>query len=401
MDNQNMFDVIVVGRGMIGAAAARYLSTSHSSVALIGPDEPLNWQTHEGVFASHYDQGRITRILDPDPIWGQLAQRSIATYPELEEGSGIWFHHRVGVLRASAIPTVPGDTLQAAEEVGRRFGAQFSAHGTTDLSKTFPFFEFPEGSVGLWERGQAGYINPRSIVEAQTVIATKQGTEVIRQTVTKIAKSNGVFQIHTDKREEFRAPKVLVAAGAFTNELLEKPLDLNPKAITISMVELSTKEAARLQAMPAIIYRIKSNAKLASIYALPPIRYPDGKIYIKIGGTPIRPIWVNTQEELRQWFKTSGSGEEGVAVQGVLQELLPKLKANSFHTRPCVVTYTPEDKPSIEQIDEGLFVAAGGCGAAAKSSNELGRIAALLVENGRWSYDMPAHLFSANKHSTS
>ncbi len=393
----NRFDVIVIGKGMIGAAAARYLSTSHRSIALIGPDEPTDWQTHQGVFASHYDQGRITRIIDPDPIWGQLAQRSIAAYPELEEGSGIWFHHRVGVLRASAIPTVPGDTLQAAEEVGRRFGAQVDIYEGSQLAQRFPFFTFPDGSVALWESGQAGYINPRSLVAAQIVIAAKQGTQIVSQTVTEMTKSNGLFQIKTDTGEEFWAPTLLVATGAFTNTLLEKPLDLNLKATTVLMAEISAKEAARLQTMPAIIYRIASNAAFASVYALPPIRYPNGKIYLKIGGTPIRPIFISTEEELHYWFKRSGSGDDGVVLQEILQDLLPRLKVNSFHTRPCVVTYTPNDKPFIDRIDDGLYIAVGGCGAAAKSSNEIGHVAALLVENGKWTYDMPAHLFSVNK----
>ena len=35
-----MFEYIVIGKGLIGSAAARYLSENSSRVALIGPDEP-------------------------------------------------------------------------------------------------------------------------------------------------------------------------------------------------------------------------------------------------------------------------------------------------------------------------------------------------------------------------
>jgi len=40
-------------------------------------------------------------------------------------------------------------------------------------------------------------------------------------------------------------------------------------------------------------------------------------------------------------------------------------------------------------------VAAGGCGSAAKSSNEIGRVAALLVEHGNWTYDLDDAIFKA------
>jgi sarcosine oxidase len=44
------FDIAVIGKGMMGAAAARYLAQDGVNVALIGPDEPEHRQTHDGVF---------------------------------------------------------------------------------------------------------------------------------------------------------------------------------------------------------------------------------------------------------------------------------------------------------------------------------------------------------------
>jgi sarcosine oxidase len=63
-----------------------------------------------------------------------------------------------------------------------------------------------------------------------------------------------------------------------------------------------------------------------------------------------------------------------------------------------VTTYTPTDRPYLDQLDDNIFVAGPGNGAAAKSSNEIGRAGALLVEHGRWNYDMEAGWFKA-QHS--
>lgn len=73
------FKVIIVGRGMMGAAAARHLSGMIDGVALIGPGEPAERKSHHGVFASHYDEARITRSFDDNMVWAMLAARSTAT----------------------------------------------------------------------------------------------------------------------------------------------------------------------------------------------------------------------------------------------------------------------------------------------------------------------------------
>src|SRR5687767_5274099 len=56
--------VVVVGKGMIGSAAARHLAGLTDGVVLVGPDEPAERAAHDDVFGSHYDEGRIYRVLD-------------------------------------------------------------------------------------------------------------------------------------------------------------------------------------------------------------------------------------------------------------------------------------------------------------------------------------------------
>src|SRR5919108_2191049 len=101
---ERQYDYIVVGKGLMGAAAARHLSAHSPSVALVGPDEPADRPSHGGVFGSHNDEGRITRILDRDRIWALLAQRSIARYRDIEERSGVPFYHEVGHLMVGPQP---------------------------------------------------------------------------------------------------------------------------------------------------------------------------------------------------------------------------------------------------------------------------------------------------------
>ncbi|MEZ4681800.1 MAG: hypothetical protein R2932_47065 [Caldilineaceae bacterium] len=81
------YEYIVVGNGLMGSAATRYLSQWSDRVALIGPGEPADHSRHEGVFSSHYDEGRLAHKHSQDPIWDVIS-RCAVVYPELEAQSG-------------------------------------------------------------------------------------------------------------------------------------------------------------------------------------------------------------------------------------------------------------------------------------------------------------------------
>jgi sarcosine oxidase len=89
------FDVIVVGAGLWGSACARHLSAMRASVALVGPAEPQDAAAHNGVFASHYDEARITRRLDNSRDWALFADAAMRRYAEIETLGGQKFFIRL------------------------------------------------------------------------------------------------------------------------------------------------------------------------------------------------------------------------------------------------------------------------------------------------------------------
>jgi sarcosine oxidase len=387
------YDSVVIGAGMIGAAAARHLTAEDGRVLVVGPDEPRNWRRHRGVFASHYDEGRITRVVDPDPLWALLARRSIASYGPIEHASGIRFHRRNGGLRVASAPDGPDDALVQAERTARRLGATVRRLSEVNLSALFPALCFAPASVALWERGGAGYINPRALIAAQLRLAQRRGAELMRDTAVGLDRRRGGVDVHTEGGRTYRARRVLVAAGAFSNHLLDGRLDLRVRPATILLAEVSSREAAGLRALPTVIARLADHPTFQSFYWLPPMPYPDGRRYVKIGGTPLRGTHLATWDEQQAWFHGDGSQAEGAQLRELLIELVPSLRVATWHTRPCVLAYTVHGRPYIDEIDDGIFVAVGGNGAAAKSSTEIGRIAARLVARGRWSYDLEREEF--------
>jgi sarcosine oxidase len=390
-----MYDVAVVGLGLIGSAAFRHLVDMGVRTVGIGPSEPANLRDRERVFASHYDEGRITRIVDPLPFWAAAGRRSIDAYADLEARSGIRFHHPVGCLRVSADPDAVDDNLLTAEANGRAHGASLEILDAGTLTNRFPYLCFQLGSRAVWEGDNAGYVNPRAMVKAQLISAVTAGGSVIRSAVVDVKRrQGGGIALLTDSGEQVVAKRLLLTSGAWTDMLLDRPLALRKRASTILLAALDESEVVRLSGMPSIIYRLKQHPTLYSIYMLPPITYPDGRTYVKIGGTFHSPEHFGNVYELDAWFHTDGDLEQAEAIKQVLTSMLPGLVVSQYRTAPCVVSYTEHAHPYIDTVAPGIAVGVGGNGAAAKSSNEIGRMAALRATDEAWLYDFDQSMFA-------
>ncbi|MFN8487514.1 MAG: FAD-dependent oxidoreductase [Caldilineaceae bacterium] len=391
-----LFDCAVIGLGLIGSAAARYLSATGLTTLALGPAEPDHWETHQGVFASHYDAGRITRILDKDLVWATLAARSIAQYPAIEAKSGVQFHHPVGLLRIGAIADDPEDSLTQTAAVGQALQVDFTELNQAEMAQHFPFLQLPSATSGLWERGGAGVVAPRALVQAQLTIAAAQGATVVRATAVSLERDGAGYTIVSDQGQRYQAAKVLISAGAWSGSLLARPLALDRQLRTVALAQVSAQEVERLRALPSLIYRLDRDPEMASVYSNPPLPYPDGSWCLKIGGVLHNPYRAETTAAIGDWFRKGGDPQEVAALRRILLTLLPDLQVTQWGSKPCVITNTATDYPYIDQIDENLFVATGGCGAAAKSSDEIGRLGALLVEKGAWTDALPADKFTAS-----
>jgi len=390
------YEYIVVGKGLMGAAAARHLSAHSPGVALIGPDEPSDRVAHTGVFGSHYDEGRITRILDPDRIWALLAQRSIARYRDIERQSGIAYYHEVGHLAVGPRPDGTEDYVTRLHAVAQELGVVYETYEPAALRERFPALAFAAGCVGLYQPHTAGHVSPRAQVQAQTVVAAQQGATIIHETVHTVRQVNGGIEVSTEEGHTYHGARILVATGGFSNtkQLLPRPLDMTVYARTIVLAELDHAQVERLQGMPSIIYRPEAEAERC--YILPPIRYPDGKYYVKIGGGQLSHA-LRSFEKLVAWFRSPGDAQEARHLTDLLCKVIPQLRPVSLHAESCVTSYTRTGYPYADMLPGGrMGVLTGGNGSAAKSADEIGRMGAEMMQARQWAYDLDATHFRAH-----
>jgi len=65
----------------------------------------------------------------------------------------------------------------------------------------------------------------------------------------------------------------------------------------------------------------------------------------------------------------------------------------SFHGDFCAIQETPTNRPYIDKVHSQLGVSIGGNGYAAKSSDEIGRISAMMMLKENWDSDIPRDVF--------
>ncbi|MHA3978949.1 FAD-dependent oxidoreductase [Halovulum sp. GXIMD14794] len=374
--------IAVIGRGLIGSAAARHLALAGHDTILIGPSEPENKTAHQGVFGSHYDEGRITRSLATDPYWAEVSAASIARYHEIEAQGGIRFFTQCGALMAgpetSAFIAETEATLRRTETRAQRLDR-------AAMARAFPALAFPEGFAGFHEAEGAGHISPRKLVAAQTIAARKLGARIVDAPAEGVEETGAGITVQAGD-ERIAADRVLVAAGGMTDHLLPEPLGLKVLARTVVFFELDEVEAKRLSHLPSLVLRMDDAAEP---YMLPPIRYPDGRVLLKLGGDPV-DVPLTSPQEIGDWFRSGGNAEVRDYLVGLMARLIPDLSPTAIHMEPCMTTYSADGYPVIRRLTGRLAVATAGNGAGAKCSDELGRRGALAALNEDLNIGEPA-----------
>jgi len=373
-------DIIVVGRGLIGSATARQLAKAGASVVLIGPGEPEDNHSHNGVFGSHYDSGRIVRILDPDPYYAQIAKASIEQYRSLENQTGISFFHEVGYLSV----TNNSDYYSNVEAVGKMFFPDAEHFLQKESAERFPYFNFPADVQTIYQQNMGGYINPRMQISAQNKALAMYSGSIIDDVVLEIRQKDSAVFVHTNN-EILHCRKVILITGAYANigGLIPREIEYEIVPHTIVFGEIAKQQLPALKGMPSLSYRY-GNDQMRYIYFMPPVLYPDGKHYVKIGHSfgDTMPI---QRESLTRWFQSDGDMTRVEWLKDTLKNLLPDISFNSFSSKSCVTTKSPTGKQYIDQFeDTQIYSLLADNGQCAKSADEVGSIATEFVLNGRF-----------------
>ena len=155
-------------------------------------------------------------------------------------------------------------------------------------------------------------------------------------------------------------------------------VDTTVKTEIIILGEVSAGDAAELGEYPTVLHQIDPDG-IDDIYMTPPLQFPDGRHCIKLGANTTLDTWPTALDQIQHWFRSETDPDYLPLLQPALESLWPDVDFLSLRTKPCIVSYTPDRFPLIEEVQPGLVVAVAGNGMGAKGSDVWGAVAADLI----------------------
>jgi sarcosine oxidase subunit beta len=381
-----MVEVVVIGAGISGAAAAYELAIAGVSVVLLdrwGPAAMASGWTLAGV-----------RALGRDPAELPLAQAAIADWEGLAEKlDGPTHYRQEGNIR---LARTEADMAFLTTMVERQFQAglpvEMLNHGA--LHAIAPVLA-PE-VIGAAYCPTDGHADPRATVMAFVVAAERAGA-VLRfgETVLSIeVEGERVTGVLTDVGR-IACGRVVVAAGVLGNRLLE------PHGVAVPMTARAVTLLRTAPVAPVLAQVIGVvDASCAGRQEV------DGRFRFTSGGGPwLGPLdWTDElrpKGQTRPGPRLMPSIREVTRVAGLFGALVPAaLEAPLDETWVGLIDMTPDALPVIEAtaFPRGLVIAMGFSGHGFCLGPVMGRILAALVRDER--PNLPIEAFARARFAT-
>jgi sarcosine oxidase len=206
------YQYIVVGLGGIGSAAAYRLARR------VGPDVLGLEQFEVGHDrGASQDHSRIIRLSYHSSAYVRLAVAAYDAWSVLERDSGSKLIVKTGGLDlwppGAAIPMDDYTTAMAA------CGVPFELMDGPDVMKRWPQFRLDDATVGVYQAD--GGIAPAAQCNSEHIrMARAYGATLLEnQRVTSVRETGSEIEV-TCGRDVYRGSKLIVAADAWTNEIL-------------------------------------------------------------------------------------------------------------------------------------------------------------------------------------
>ncbi len=362
---RNEWDAIVVGLGAIGSGAAYWLSRRSGDRVLGIEQFELGHSRGAG-----QDHSRIIRLSYHRPEYVRLARRAYAAWADVEADAGTRIVTTTGGLdigpRDGAIPL--GDYVDAMTAEG----VPFEHLDGPEISRRWPQWRLGEEHHGLYQ-ADAGIADPNRGNAAHQQLARRNGATLLENSrvTTLRARGDGTTEVVLSDGTIHRAPRVILATDAWTNDLLasfERRLPLT--IIQAQVTYFAARDPARFAPDRFPIWIWMDDP---SFYGFPTYGVPGPKSAEDVGGEEVTPA-----------TRTYDRDEVAFArLTAFLARHLPDQLGPEISTKTCLYTLTPDRDFVIDRLPEqpGVLVALGAAHAY-KFASVLGRILSELALDG-------------------
>jgi sarcosine oxidase len=358
------WDAIVVGLGGIGSATAYWLSRR------LG-DRVLGLEQFELGHANgaSQDHSRIIRLSYHRPDYVRLAKRAYATWAEVEAASGATIVTTTGGLdvapRQAAIPL--GDYTSAMDAEG----VPYEHFAGPEIARRWPQWRLGDEHHGLFQ-ADAGLADPNRGNTAHQALARANGATLLdRSPVTRLREARGGVEVTTADGTIHRAATVVLAADAWTNELLrdfDRQLPLTITKEQVTYFACPDPAAFAPDRFPIWIWMDDP-----CFYGFPTYGEPGPKAAQDVGGEETTPAE-------RTFIRDEAAHER---LTTFLAAHLPGAVGPAIYTKTCLYTLTPDRDFVVDRLpDAPNVLVALGAAHGFKYASVLGRILAELAVDG-------------------
>jgi monomeric sarcosine oxidase len=364
-------DVLVIGAGLMGAAAAWSLVRREHSVALVEQYDSRH------VHGSSHGSARIMRRAYGDALYTRLAGQAFELWREIEHSSGETLLHLYGGLDFGAERGVRDIARNLAEA-----GVERELLSADEAEARWPGMRFEDEVVF---HPQAGTLDAALAVDAMLGLASASGADVrFSRAVTAIAPSESAATVTFDDGTSVTAGVVVVAAGGWVGGLLAGLVELPPMRVSEQSVFHFPRSDPSAVPWPSVIHEARGHATYHLAGGRDGGTGNDRKIGRHDFGPAVSPARAITIDEAVRAELTE-----------YVTEWLPGLEPTPRGETTCLYTVTPSEDFVLDRV--GPIVVCSPCsGHGAKFAPLIGELVADLVAGDA---DVPDR-FRLSAHAT-
>lgn len=354
------YDVIVVGLGGAGSAAAYHLSRRGLRVLGLERFGPL----HER--GSSHGHTRITRqAYFEHPDYVPLLLRAYELWEELERLSG---QRLLRVCGGLMVGPPDGPLVSGALRSARAHGLPHELLSAAEVRARFPAFHLSEDEQALYEP-RAGILFPEACVRAHQQLAEAHGAELRFHTrVLDWASDGSTVWVRTDRGTE-RAASLVLAAGPWMPDLARLSVSLWVERQVVFWFAPRRPEWFQPERFPVFVWETPE----AHFYGIPAVEGRGFKAARHHGGQPADPDRVPPPDP-----------EEAGWLRAQLARRLPEADGGLEGAVTCLYTNTPDEHFLLDRHPAaGNVVVCSACsGHGFKFTSVVGEVVADLVCRG-------------------
>lgn len=357
------WDVIVVGLGAIGSAAA-YWAATRAGTRVLGLEQ-FELGHANGASADH---SRIIRLSYHRPDYVRLAKRAFQMWAEVEAEASERIVTVTGGL--DLWPADPGIPMADYTESLTAEAVPFEILDAPEVMRRWPQWHLSDGVIAMWQ-SRAGLADPYRGNAAHRRLAAGRGATLVERTrVTAIRDVGGAFEVDAVDTTH-QAGRVILAADAWTNELLagfDRRLPLTVTKEQVTYFAAPDPAAFAPDRFPVWIWMDDP-----SFYGIPTYGEAGPKAAQDAGGQPTTP-------ETRTFARDEAMYER---VRRFVETYLPAAAGPELLTKTCLYTLTPDRDFVMDRVPDAPGVIVGlGAGHGFKFASLLGRSLVELALDG-------------------